>query len=1119
MNSPHTFFATSMPKLGDELARLLRQPHGEPFKRDLIIIDGKASVHWLSHYLVRNAQLPAEDTKYPAQTGLGIHMNAKLVNTQLFHQEIARMLLGENLLSEEPDDLTSLPFRIFQKLQLGRKGFEYLTEGTEPADQPTLLWNAAARIADWIKELNLNDPSWGQRVQNGQKGPLEDLWREVRKEMEATLLTPLEIIQALANKASLEAVANHLPGRIFLFATGETPQSVLDLLKALSPAIQINALFLQPTEGYYLDLRNELKSREGLKRIPKEDRTQQNPGALLLVQTGKHYATVMKRLIDDDFWCPQGESVENPTEINQGKLLSRLQNSIKYFDANVTPLTYEKDNSLTLHRCHTALREAEVLRDQLLGILADNPHLSASDVLILTPDPDTYAPLLAGVLGGTTPAFSFGTVAIEGAHQSQLGALAQKLLNLPAGRLTSQEFLDFCDQKIIRDLYHWDDSTLTTLRYWMKDAPYFWGASEKHRKAKTEVSDYKWSLDYFIRCIVLGTALADDATVTGTPSAMPIAGIKSIEDLRHAADLLKLAETIKDWAEFSIEQHSLEQWTKYFGEKLLDLVPDYDTYSAVEVMAENILASLQKDAAWAKETPLDHAAFTTIALPYFELGSAKGQFMSGRTTLAPLRTANLHPSKVIALVGMSDGSFPAGNKPHGRELQTAIPTPAQPYREQSEQRGMHTLLQIIAAATDHLIITYQGYAGDTGKDAPAAMPIEILRQACEKLAPDFKTYRHAPLAIQAGETLEEKSKAHHLDETRTFDPLHTKLAQTEIQDGAQPKVTIDVSHLSLDAWIAFWGDPVRHGLETFHIKPTRQNEELDSDEVISLQYGRSSKKPHEIEKLIENWAKRFNRTRQRLPNELLEPNHSGVVPNDQASREKYHEILVKLEEELQGTPEDFDDEVIPYHANAQRVPLPTTHYSAAYSANNCLILCLNKKTIKERDLLQGIAALAWLRNKPDFVNINSVAVIAPREGDNDKGKPQKLKGLGAKPKDLNQCNQVLNELMSKMLQLSRKAITPDYFLGYNTTEAAFKGALSEKPDAGASEKNLDDQEGRGDIAKDGVARLVNPNKFDFESMNKAVKEVFGDFERYTATKINDMISGVPQETKKTKAKK
>jgi len=1102
MASPNTIFGTDMPKLADELARLLRQPHGEPFKRDLIILDGKASAHWLSHYLVRSAKI----SENPKVVGLGIHMNAKLVNTQLFHQEIARMIRGENPVSDEADGMSSLPCRIFEKLYAGRKGFSYLTEGAHEQDKAMILWEASARIADWTKELNLNDPSWCKAVKKGQRGDLEDLWREISAEMgtEAALLTPSDVLLALESGSAVENAAGHLPGRIFLFATGEVPQTVLDILKALSPRVQVNALFLQPTEGYFLDLRNEIKDLSGPKRIPKESSPLiENPGALLLVQTGKHHAVIMKRLIDDDFWCPLGQSGESLADVDQDQLLDRLKASISHFEAKVNPKPYEGDNSLTLHRCHNALREAEALRDQLMAILAEDPSLSTGDILILTPDPDTYAPLLAGVLGGTTPAFSFGTAAVEGAHQSPLGALAQKLLALPAGRLTSQEFLDLCEQKIIRDLHHWDEDSLYSIRQWMFDAPFFWGASSTHRESVAQITTDQWSLDYFMRSLALGTAMADDATVCGSPETMPIAGIKGITEFRHAAGLLDLAENIKQWVEFSNEQHTLEEWTAQFGELLLSLLPEQDSYGPTEVDAEKALSSLKQDGVKAGGTQLDSSTFAAIALNYFDLSKTKGQFLSGRTTLAPLRASSIHPAKVIALVGMADGSFPSGNKPHGKELKTAIATSALPYREQSEQRGMHALMQVITATQSHLIITYQGYAGETGKDAPAAMPVEILRQACEKLSSGFKTHRHAPLSMQAGETMDPDRKALHVDQSETFDKTSAALAKIPvIEEEAMPKIEVDTSHWPLDAWIAFWSDPVRYALESFNVKPARKGEELASDEVLSINHGRGKNKPHEIKKLMERWVKRFQKIRGRLPANEKEAEHSGVVPADGV--DAYTEILEGVDERGESISADFDDEVKDYHTNASRISIPTSAFEAAYVANNCLILCVSKKKIAETDLLKGLATLGWIRQHGELKSVESVAVIGPRTGHNENGSP-KRNGLGAKPRNAELTGKSVDELLSKMTLLGRSAVTPSFFLGYATTKSAVVGALGTSG-KGASLTDLDDGYGRGDIAKEGHALLVNPSKYDFDSMNKAVSEALGAFQRYTAKEISGMIT-------------
>jgi hypothetical protein len=79
---------------------------------------------------------------------------------------------------------------------------------------------------------------------------------------------------------------------------------------------------------------------------------------------------------------------------------------------------------------------------------------------------------------------------------------------------------------------------------------------------------------------------------------------------------------------------------------------------------------------------------------------------------------------------------------------------------------------------------------------------------------------------------------------------------------------------------------------------------------------------------------------------------------------------------------------------------------------------------------------------------------------------------------------------------------------------------------GATLTDLDNGNGRGDVAKEGHALLVNPSKYDFEAMNKAVSEALGAFQRYTAKEISGMITPpvpkaepVPPEKKKPRASK
>ena len=54
---------------------------------------------------------------------------------------------------------------------------------------------------------------------------------------------------------------------------------------------------------------------------------------------------------------------------------------------------------MQVHACHGAARQVEVLREVLLGLLADDPTLEPRDVLVMCPDVETYAPLISAGFG------------------------------------------------------------------------------------------------------------------------------------------------------------------------------------------------------------------------------------------------------------------------------------------------------------------------------------------------------------------------------------------------------------------------------------------------------------------------------------------------------------------------------------------------------------------------------------------------------------------------------------------------------------------------------------------------------------------------------------------------
>ena len=54
---------------------------------------------------------------------------------------------------------------------------------------------------------------------------------------------------------------------------------------------------------------------------------------------------------------------------------------------------------MQVHACHGPARQVEVLREVLLGLLADDPTLEPRDILVMCPDIEAYAPLVEAAFG------------------------------------------------------------------------------------------------------------------------------------------------------------------------------------------------------------------------------------------------------------------------------------------------------------------------------------------------------------------------------------------------------------------------------------------------------------------------------------------------------------------------------------------------------------------------------------------------------------------------------------------------------------------------------------------------------------------------------------------------
>ena len=148
-----------------------------------------------------------------------------------------------------------------------------------------------------------------------------------------------------------------------------------------------------------------------------------------------------------------------------------------------------------MHACHGPERQVEVLREVLVGLLAEDPTLEPRDVLVMCPDIEDYAPLISATFGladddGDETRHPGHRLRVRLADRSlrqtnPLLAIVAALLELADARVTASQVLDLAASTPVRRRFRFSDDDLERLRGWVASSGIRWGwtASTARRSA------------------------------------------------------------------------------------------------------------------------------------------------------------------------------------------------------------------------------------------------------------------------------------------------------------------------------------------------------------------------------------------------------------------------------------------------------------------------------------------------------------------------------------------------------------------------------------------------------------------------------------------------------------
>ncbi|MGZ8928486.1 MAG: exodeoxyribonuclease V subunit gamma [Methylobacter sp.] len=515
----------------------------------------------------------------------------------------------------------------------------------------------------------------------------------------------LDVIAKL-NAAEEGAFSEQLPERISVFGLNTMPPLFLSYLQGLSKHCQLHLFLLNPAQDFWADLASK-------KQRMNDENFSGHPLLSTLGQQGREFQEMLLEQAQFDF---EPESFE-PSEARTN--LQWLQNGI--LNNRLDGQALQADNSISIHACHSRMREVEVLKNQLLQALENDATLELRDIVVMAPDIQVYEPFISAVFDDIQHAIADRSLRLS---NNALDAFI-RFLDLSQSRFGWQTIVDLLEQPVVYPGFGLFETDLELIKHWVRDTHVRWGRSAQHKQelGLPELSENTWQAT--LDRLLMGYAVGSDQDFVA--AVLPYRDIEgsSAQALGSLCDFMQLL--FKASKELK-QAKPLKNWSTqlyYYADQLLAAAEPVERQQLNELLAElsaelaavhNDDVDLQVIISWLKGMVAEHK-------------SANG-FLRGQLTFCSMLPMRSIPFKVIALLGMNDGEFPKIDRPPTFDLL------AKDFRKgdrshRSDDR--YQFLEILLSARQQLIVTYIGQSISHNDSIPPSVVISELLEAlpCE----------------------------------------------------------------------------------------------------------------------------------------------------------------------------------------------------------------------------------------------------------------------------------------------------------------------------------------------------------------------------------------------------
>ncbi len=739
------------------LADVISEPLPDPFARECIVVQGRGMERWLAQALAARH---------------GVFANARFPFPRALLEEVLASVLGKverpgidyepesmmwsvcELLPAHFADARFRPVSHYlrddedgsRRVQLAQRIAGVFDTYATYRPEMVLAWEAAADDAAAAR-LVADDVSW-QPV----------LWRALVARHGASHLAA-RVRAFLERVASAPPDPSVIPHRLCLFGFSTLPPLYVSALAAIARSVEVHLFILSPSSGYWSDIRSERESFRARRSAGDlgagyaEDALHLDVGNPLLAsmgRLGRDFQEILEGRVDYvesdadlylDPLAPDARAGAGPDagpcalHMLQSDILA-LRNRGRSDRADAAPLTLRADDaSIRIHACHGPMREAEVLRDQLLDLFARDATLEPRDVVVMCPDVNSYAPYVEAVFAGdgeqaTIPSRFSGRTATA---SLEIVDAFLRVLDALVGRASASEVLDLLGVDALRKRFGIDPSDATQLEAWVRAANVRWGRDAAQRREEglpdSDQNTWRFGLDR----LFLGYALPDSVADLVAGRA-PVGGAEGQEAVL-LGKLADFCDALFGFRERTQEPRTLGEWRSVLGELLERmLASDADTLHQHQQIRDGLEAIAEAGDRAGFGGTVDLVTLRAQLVRGLDLAPRNGAFLSGGVTfceMVPMRTI---PFRVVCLMGLDDTAFPRVRRPVGFDL---LARHREPGDRSSRDDDRYLFLEALLSARDNFIVTYVGHGiRDNEKRPPSVLVGELLDYLATALVPE-----------------------------------------------------------------------------------------------------------------------------------------------------------------------------------------------------------------------------------------------------------------------------------------------------------------------------------------------------------------------------------------------